>query len=217
MLPTNNSYYRLPLIPTIRAITVHRSETIDGGREERPPPPKRDRGGICRAVVRSPVAAVLAPHLWGPPTLPPPSSLFLPSTLSLIHPAFVPPGLNLCPPHPCQESRKPPCCPPLLLPPTATTTPPTSAASKPRGTHRRTTSGRGPSSPRHCCPGTTSAWSSLFWWVVSVILISCLLVRLARRSLSACPHFFVLVVAFGIGQKWREGSRVVVVLCSVCW
>ena len=53
--------------------------------------------------------------------------------------------------------------------------------------------------------------------MVSVISISYLLVRLARRSLSACPHFFVLVVAFGIGQKWREGSRVVVVLCSVCW
>ena len=30
----------------------------------------------------------------------------------------------------------------------------------------------------------------------------------------ACPHFIVLVVASGdIGQKWREGSGVVVVLC----
>jgi len=32
------------------------------------------------------------------------------------------------------------------------------------------------------------------------------------------PHFFVLVVALGgIGQKWREGRGVVVVLCCVCW
>jgi len=46
--------------------------------------------------------------------------------------------------------------------------------------------------------------------------MSCLLVRSAKRSLSACPHFFVLVVALGgIGQKWREGSGVVVVLCCV--
>jgi hypothetical protein len=45
-----------------------------------------------------------------------------------------------------------------------------------------------------------------------------LLVRSARRFLSACPHFFVLVVALGdIKQKWREGSGVVVVLCCVCW
>jgi len=53
-------------------------------------------------------------------------------------------------------------------------------------------------------------------WVggaVSVILMSCLLIKLARRSLSACPHFFVLVVALGgVGQKWREGSGVVLVL-----
>jgi hypothetical protein len=54
--------------------------------------------------------------------------------------------------------------------------------------------------------------------VVSVISISYLLVRLARRSLSACPHFFVIVGAMGgIGQKWREESGVVVVLCIVCW
>jgi hypothetical protein len=52
--------------------------------------------------------------------------------------------------------------------------------------------------------------------VVLVISMSCLLIRLARRSLSACPHFFVLVVALsGIGQKWREGSGVVLVLWCV--
>ena len=49
--------------------------------------------------------------------------------------------------------------------------------------------------------------------VVSVISMSCLLIRLARRSLSACPYFFVLVIALGgVGQKWREGSGVVLVL-----
>ena len=42
-----------------------------------------------------------------------------------------------------------------------------------------------------------------------------------RRSLLACPHFFVLVVALGgIGQKWREGSGSELWLCCVvcvCW
>ncbi len=48
--------------------------------------------------------------------------------------------------------------------------------------------------------------------MVSVISISCLLVRLARRSLSDCPHFFVLLVALhGIWKKWGDWSRVVLV------
>ena len=62
------------------------------------------------------------------------------------------PGLDLCPPHPSQESHKPPHRPPLPLSPTATTTPSISASSKPLGTHCRRTSGRGPPSPRSCRP-----------------------------------------------------------------
>ena len=47
-------------------------------------------------------------------------------------------------------------------------------------------------------------WAIIFWWEVSVISISCLLVRSARRSLSACPQF--LVVDFGgMGTVWDDG------------
>ncbi len=58
-------------IPTVRAIAVHWSTTIDGGREERPPPPKRDGWGICRAVVRSPAVAIAHHARARPPPLGP--------------------------------------------------------------------------------------------------------------------------------------------------
>ena len=66
-------------------------------------------------------------------------------------PHLVPSGLDIRPPHPCQEFREPPC-PPPCLPPTVTTTPTTSAASTPRWNRRRRTTGRGPPSPRHRHP-----------------------------------------------------------------
>jgi hypothetical protein len=71
-------------------------------------------------------------------------------------PRLVPPGLDLRPPHPCQELRKPPHRPPLPLLPTVTTMPTTSTLSKPRGIHRRRTTGRRLPSPRRrrpCHPG----------------------------------------------------------------
>ena len=71
-------------------------------------------------------------------------------------PRLVPPGLDLRPPHPCQELRKPPRHPPLPLFPTVTTMPMTSTLSKPRGIHRRRTTGRRLPSPRRrrpCHPG----------------------------------------------------------------
>ena len=93
------------------------------------------------------------PPPLGPPTGPghrrcrPP----LPPARAEPHPPhLVPPGVNLHPPHPHQESRKPPCSPPFPLPPTTTTTPMTSAVSKPQGTRRRRTIGHRPPSPRHC-------------------------------------------------------------------
>ena len=67
-------------------------------------------------------------------------------------PRLVPPGLDLCPPHPRQEFHKPPLRPPLPLLPMATATPTTSKAPKPRGNRRRRTTGRGPPSPRCCRP-----------------------------------------------------------------
>ena len=67
-------------------------------------------------------------------------------------PRLVPPGLDLRPPHPCQELRKPPRRPPLPLLPTVTTMPTTSTLSKPRGIHRRRTTGHRLPSPRRCRP-----------------------------------------------------------------
>ena len=37
MLPTNNSYYSSTSFPTVRAIAVHGSATIDGGEKRDPP------------------------------------------------------------------------------------------------------------------------------------------------------------------------------------
>ena len=92
MVPTNNSYYLLLHIPTVQAIiAVHGSETINGGREERPPLPKRDGGGICHVVVRLPVVAVARHARARPSPLGATNAatpLFLPPALSLIHPAL---------------------------------------------------------------------------------------------------------------------------------
>ena len=127
MLPPNNSYYSaiVLLIPTVRAIAIHGSVTIDGGREEIPPPPKRDGGGICRVVVRSPAVAVARHTRARPPPLGPPTGPShqrcrppLPPACTEPHPPrLVPPGLDLRPPHPHQESHKPPCRPPPPSPP----------------------------------------------------------------------------------------------------
>ena len=132
-----------------------------GARRETPPL-KRDGGGICHAVVQSP-AVTVARHArahslpLGPRTGPGHRRCRhpLPPARAEPHPprlVLVPPGLDLRPPHPRQQSRKPPRRPPSLSPPTATATPTTSAASKPRGTSRRRTSGRGPPSPHRRRP-----------------------------------------------------------------
>ena len=154
MLPPNNSYYSaiVLLIPTVRAIAIHGSVTIDGGREEIPPPPKRDGGESAARSSGprpspSPATPELAPHPWDPLRVPATNAaapLFLPPALSLIHPAlYLPASISVL----LTPTRNPTsllAAPPLPLPPTATTTPPTSAASMPRGTYRRRTSGRRP-------------------------------------------------------------------------
>ena len=155
MIPTNNSFTLLFLIPT-RAIAVQGYAMIVWGREERPPSPKRDGGASAARssgpqALPSPAAPKLAPgtpSLSRPPTLSPFALLFLPPALSLVHPPRrVPSSRDTCPPHPCQGFREPsrplPC-----LPPTATTMPTTSAASKPQWTHFLRMTGRGPPSPR---------------------------------------------------------------------
>ena len=111
---------------------------------------------ICRAVIRSPAVAVARHARACPPPLGSRTGpghqrcrpSLRPARAGPHPPRLVPPGLNLCPPHPHKESCKPPRRPPLPLPPMATTMPPTSAASKPRRTHRQRTSGYGPPS-RH--------------------------------------------------------------------
>ena len=103
MKPTNN-YSNLVitlitlqlLVPTIRAIDVHGSASIDGGREERPPLSETRRGGHPTHVVRSPVVTIARHAQARPPPLVPvwvPTTdaaalLFLPPVLSLIHPAL---------------------------------------------------------------------------------------------------------------------------------
>ena len=105
----------------------------------------------------SPATSKLAPRPWDParlgldhrrccPPLPPARAEPRPPRL------LIPPSLDLCPPHPRQEFRKPPRHPPLPLLPTATTMPTTSAASKPRGNRRRRTTSRGPPSLRRRRP-----------------------------------------------------------------
>ena len=98
MLPPNNFYYSsiVLLIPTVQAIAVHGSATIDGEWEEIPPPPKRD-GGVSAArssgprLSPSPATPELAPHPWDSLRVPATNAaapLFLPPALSLIHPVL---------------------------------------------------------------------------------------------------------------------------------
>ena len=97
-----------------------------GARRETPPL-KRDGGGICHAVVRSP-AVTVARHArahslpLGPRTGPGHRRCRHPLLPARAEPhpprlVLVPPSLDLRPPHPRQESRKPPRRPPLPLPP----------------------------------------------------------------------------------------------------
>jgi hypothetical protein len=94
----------------------------------------------------------LAPRPWDPvrvSTTDAVALLLLPPALTFVHPTvYLLASMDLRPPHPRQEFRKPPCHPPLSLLPMATTTPMTSAASKPQGNHHRSTTSRGP--PRMC-------------------------------------------------------------------
>jgi hypothetical protein len=91
----------LLLIPIVGAIAVYGYATINKGREERPPSPKRDGGGIRHAVVQSPAIAVARrTQACPPPPGPRPRDsvsdpaattaalLFLPPALSLVHPAL---------------------------------------------------------------------------------------------------------------------------------
>jgi hypothetical protein len=111
----------LLLIPTVGAIAVYEYVTIDKGREERPPSPKRDRGGIRHAVIQS-SAITVARRAQARPL--PPGPRPGPSRHRCHHPLppacaeprpphLVPSGLDTRPPHPCQEFREPPCPPPI--------------------------------------------------------------------------------------------------------
>ena len=145
----------LLLIPTVRAIAIYRYATINKGRKERPPSPKRDGGAsaVQPSSPRpspSPAAPELAPRPWDPvpgPDATATALLFLPPALSLVQPALYLPALILVLLTPARNSASLPA-PPRRLPPTATMTPTTSAASTPRWNRRRRTTGRGPPSPR---------------------------------------------------------------------
>jgi len=148
----------LLLIPTVGAIAVYGYATIDKGREERPPSPKRDGGAsaVQPSSLRpspSPAAPELTPRPWDPvpgPDATATALLFLPPALSLVQPALYLPALILVLLTPARNSASLPA--PPRLPLTATMTPTTSAASTPRWTCRWRTTGRGPPSPRHRRP-----------------------------------------------------------------
>ena len=86
----------LLLIPTVGAIAVYGYATIDKGREERPPSPKRDGGASAKRSSSprpspSPAAPELAPCPRDPvpgPAATAAALLFLPPALSLVHPAL---------------------------------------------------------------------------------------------------------------------------------
>ncbi len=116
----------LTLIPTVRAIAVHGSATIDGRREKRHrsyplqnargwhPPNGRPVPGRCHRPPRpSSLPAPGTPSRSRPPTLPP-SSSSRPAP-SLVHPALSS-GPDHRTPHPRQEFREPLLAAPPLPP-----------------------------------------------------------------------------------------------------
>ena len=158
MLPTNNSHYSsiVLLIPTVRAIADHGYITIDGGREERHPSPKRDgRASAPRSPgprpSPSPAGYELAPRRQDPVPGPADNAFalrFLPPTLSLVYPALYLSASILILLTPARNSTSL-LAPPPHLPPTGTTTSTTSAALTPGWTRRwRTTEGGPPSTRR---------------------------------------------------------------------
>ena len=225
MFPTNNSYYSSTSYPHSSSHCRRPGRSTGGGRN----PPKRDGG--------SSGLPELTPHPWDPVRVPATetSTPLPPAPTEPTPPCIVPPGLDLHPPYPCQEYHKPPRRPTLPLPPTVTTTPPTSAVSKPRGTHLRR-----PHSPRRCrphrpgrggggrgsehsalsLPGLCSRSVGYYLRMVIPILVGgvCNIDQLPVGEVGKkVPTGLPPLLSGGIGQKWREGSGVVVVLCSVCW
>jgi hypothetical protein len=127
MIPPNYSYYSYSTSYPHRS--SHRRPRVcddQRGAGGDTPPSETQRGGICHARLSgprpspSPATPELAPPPLGPLTGPghqrchPP----LPPARAESHPPrLVPPGLDLRPPHPRQESHKPPCRPPPPSPP----------------------------------------------------------------------------------------------------
>ena len=113
------------LILTVQVIAVHGSAVIDVRREETPPLPKHDGGGHpprgrpvpschCHPPCPSLPPAPGTPSGSRPRCCCPPPP---PACVEPRPPCRVPPGLDLCPPHPRQEFSKPPCRPPPPSPP----------------------------------------------------------------------------------------------------
>ena len=224
MFPTNNSYYSSTSYPHSSSHCRRPGRSTGGGRN----PPKRDRG--------SSGLPELTPHPWDPVRVPATETstpLFLPPPLSLLHPALYLLALIFILLTPAGNTASLLVAPPSLSPPQSqqrrrpvqcrSHEGPISAGHTVRVVVVPTVQGGGggggaqntvPCRSRDCAAarsGTTSAWSSLFWWVVSVISISCLLVRLARRSLLACPHFFWVAS----GRNGERGAELWL-CCAVC-
>ena len=162
----NNSYYSSTFYPHRPSHCRPRVRDDRRGAGGRPPPSETRRGGASAARSSgpqpslSPATPKLAPRPWDPVRISTTDAVALlltpPACVEPRPPHRVPPGLDLRPPHPRQEFRKPPCRPPFPLLPPATTTLMTSAASKPRGNRHQRTTSRGPPSPcrrRPCRPG----------------------------------------------------------------
>ena len=158
MLPTNDCDYSSTSTPhqrSHRRLRVRDNRQGAGGETTLS---KTRRGGIRHAVVQSSaIASPASPKLAPCPRDPVPGPaataaalLFLPPSLSLVHPTLYLPASITVLLTPARNSARLPT--PPRLPPTATTMPTTSATWTPQWTCRRRTTCRGPSSPRCCRP-----------------------------------------------------------------
>ena len=149
----------LLLIPTVGAIAVSGYATIDKGREERPPSPKRNGGASAKLSSSprpspSPAAPELAPCPRDPvpgPAATAAALLFLPPALSLVHPTLYLPASIPVLLTPARNSASLPA-PPRSPPDGDNDADDDQRSDTPRGTRRRSTTGRGPPSPRHRRP-----------------------------------------------------------------
>jgi hypothetical protein len=226
MFPTNNSYYSSTSYPHSSSHCRRPGRSTGGGRN----PPKRDGG--------SSGLPELTPHPWDPVRVPATETstpLFLPPPLSLLHPALyllalifilltpagntasllvAPPSLS---PPQSQQRRRPVQCRSHEGPISAGHTVRVVVVPAVQGGGG---GGRGSEHSALSLPGLCSRSVGYYLRMVIPFLVCgvCNIDQLPVGEVGkTVPTGLPPLLLGGIGQKWREGSGVVVVLCSVCW